>query len=75
MLLSKVFHCHQSFSQDFSCGHAVSMFHLLVVFFFHSRPLEAHEALPVRQHRVVTESQLKDSEENAEVGYKGRNSK
>lgn len=31
-----------------------------------SKPLEAHEALPVRQHRVVTESQLKDNEENAE---------
>ena len=33
MLLSKVCHCHQSFSQDFSCGHAASMFHLRVVFF------------------------------------------
>lgn len=41
---------------------------------FHYRPLEAHEALPVRQHRVVTESQLKDNEENTEVGYTGRNS-
>ena len=28
------------------------------------RPLEAHEALPVRQHRVVLESQAVDGEEN-----------
>ncbi|XP_078354382.1 AP-3 complex subunit delta-1-like [Oculina patagonica] len=31
-----------------------------------SKPLEAHEALPVRQHRVVTESPTRDNEENDE---------
>ena len=34
---------------------------------FHRRPLEAHEALPVRQHRVVTETQPSDGVENEEV--------
>ena len=34
---------------------------------FHCRPLEAHEALPVRQHRVVSETQPSDSVENEEV--------
>ena len=31
------------------------------------RPLEAHEALPVRQHRTVTEKQPTDTIENEEV--------
>ncbi|RMX51650.1 hypothetical protein pdam_00021484 [Pocillopora damicornis] len=35
-----------------------------------SKPLEAHEALPVRQHRVVLESQQVDGEENEETPKK-----
>ncbi|XP_058941253.2 AP-3 complex subunit delta-1 isoform X1 [Pocillopora verrucosa] len=35
-----------------------------------SKPLEAHEALPVRQHRVVLESQAVDGEENEETPKK-----
>lgn len=40
-----------------------------------SKPLEAHETLPVRQHRVVLESQPADSGENEETPKKHRKDK